>query len=107
VRTSKSSESIEDSNAAETTQSTQHRTFSCNTKWYSHRQHTRSAFLTKIRLQGLEFPAYVLAALTAAGGAIGYVRTKSKPSVIAGTAVGLLCKSPELGFPQPLIAAPR
>jgi uncharacterized membrane protein (UPF0136 family) len=43
--------------------------------------------------QGLELPAYVLAALTAAGGTIGYVRTKSKPSVIAGTAVGLLCKS--------------
>ncbi|KAG7293045.1 hypothetical protein NEMBOFW57_003091 [Staphylotrichum longicolle] len=39
---------------------------------------------------GLEFPAYVLAALTAAGGTIGYVRTKSKPSLIAGTAVGLL-----------------
>ncbi|KAK3900035.1 transmembrane proteins 14C-domain-containing protein [Staphylotrichum tortipilum] len=41
-------------------------------------------------LQGLELPSYVLAALTAAGGAIGYARTKSRPSVIAGTAVGLL-----------------
>lgn len=41
--------------------------------------------------QGLEFPSYILATLTAAGGAIGYARTRSKPSVIAGTAVGLLC----------------
>ncbi|KAJ4297159.1 hypothetical protein N0V88_004077 [Collariella sp. IMI 366227] len=36
---------------------------------------------------GLEFPSYVLATLTAAGGAIGYARTRSKPSVIAGTAL--------------------
>ncbi|KAL2124577.1 hypothetical protein VTJ04DRAFT_942 [Mycothermus thermophilus] len=39
---------------------------------------------------GLELPSYILAALTATGGAAGYVRTRSKPSLIAGTAVGLL-----------------
>ncbi|KAK4193535.1 transmembrane proteins 14C-domain-containing protein [Podospora australis] len=39
---------------------------------------------------GLEVPAYVLSALTAAGGAIGYAKTKSVPSIAAGTAVGLL-----------------
>ncbi|KAK4237149.1 transmembrane protein 14 [Achaetomium macrosporum] len=42
------------------------------------------------RAPGLELPSYILAALTGAGGAIGYARTKSKPSLIAGTAVGLL-----------------
>jgi uncharacterized membrane protein (UPF0136 family) len=41
-------------------------------------------------VQGLELPSYILAALTATGGAIGYAKTKSKPSLIAGTAVGLL-----------------
>ncbi|KAL2271179.1 hypothetical protein VTJ83DRAFT_550 [Remersonia thermophila] len=39
---------------------------------------------------GLELPSYVLAALTATGGAVGFARTRSKPSLIAGTAVGLL-----------------
>ncbi|KAL2154827.1 hypothetical protein VTH82DRAFT_3503 [Thermothelomyces myriococcoides] len=39
---------------------------------------------------GLELPSYVLAALTATGGAVGYARTRSRPSLIAGTAVGLL-----------------
>ncbi|KXX74970.1 Transmembrane protein 14 [Madurella mycetomatis] len=43
-----------------------------------------------VRKSGLELPSYILSALTAAGGAIGYARTKSKPSLIAGTAVGLL-----------------
>lgn len=49
-------------------------------------------------MKGLELPSYVLAALTAAGGAIGYARTGSTPSLVAGTAVGLLCKSPVLFF---------
>ncbi|KAK1834728.1 transmembrane proteins 14C-domain-containing protein [Podospora conica] len=39
---------------------------------------------------GLELPAYVLAALTAGGGIIGFVKTRSKPSIIAGVSVGLL-----------------
>ncbi|KAA8634344.1 hypothetical protein SMACR_04865 [Sordaria macrospora] len=39
---------------------------------------------------GLEVPAYVLSALTVTGGIAGYARTKSKPSIIAGCAVGLL-----------------
>ncbi|EGO53748.1 hypothetical protein NEUTE1DRAFT_97226, partial [Neurospora tetrasperma FGSC 2508] len=39
---------------------------------------------------GLELPAYVLSALTVTGGIAGYARTKSKPSIIAGCAVGLL-----------------
>ncbi|KAK4168536.1 transmembrane proteins 14C-domain-containing protein [Cladorrhinum sp. PSN259] len=39
---------------------------------------------------GLELPAYILSGLTAVGGAIGYARTGSKPSLIAGAAVGLL-----------------
>ncbi|KAG5983713.1 hypothetical protein E4U55_007394 [Claviceps digitariae] len=34
--------------------------------------------------------SYVLAALTAGGGIMGYVKTGSMPSVIAGTAVGAL-----------------
>ncbi|KAK3329350.1 transmembrane proteins 14C-domain-containing protein [Apodospora peruviana] len=39
---------------------------------------------------GLELQSYILAALTATGGIAGYARTKSKPSIIAGCAVGLL-----------------
>jgi uncharacterized membrane protein (UPF0136 family) len=39
---------------------------------------------------GLEVPAYVLALLTSSGGIAGYARTGSKPSIIAGCAVGLL-----------------
>ncbi|OAQ72161.1 hypothetical protein VFPPC_12715 [Pochonia chlamydosporia 170] len=38
----------------------------------------------------LETASYALAALTAGGGIMGYVRTRSLPSVIAGTAVGVL-----------------
>ncbi|KAI2635356.1 transmembrane proteins 14C-domain-containing protein [Xylaria nigripes] len=38
----------------------------------------------------LENIAYVLGALTASGGTIGYLRTGSVPSVIAGVSVGLL-----------------
>ncbi|KJK78865.1 hypothetical protein H634G_05679 [Metarhizium anisopliae BRIP 53293] len=38
----------------------------------------------------LETSSYALAALTAGGGIMGYVRTRSMPSIIAGTAVGVL-----------------
>jgi uncharacterized membrane protein (UPF0136 family) len=44
-------------------------------------------------MQGLEGPSFILAALTASGGIIGYARTGSLPSVIAGCTVGALCKS--------------
>ncbi|KAM4054918.1 transmembrane proteins 14C domain-containing protein [Hirsutella rhossiliensis] len=40
--------------------------------------------------QQLEFSSYVLAALTAGGGIMGYVRTRSVPSLVAGSAVGIL-----------------
>jgi len=39
---------------------------------------------------GLEGPAFILSALTATGGIIGYARTGSLPSVIAGCTVGAL-----------------
>lgn len=39
---------------------------------------------------GLEVPSYVLAALTASGGIVGYARTGSAPSIAAGCLVGLL-----------------
>ncbi|KAM5351710.1 hypothetical protein ACJ41O_004433 [Fusarium nematophilum] len=38
----------------------------------------------------LEYPAFILGAVTAAGGIMGYARTRSTPSIIAGCAVGLL-----------------
>ncbi|KAG6012692.1 hypothetical protein E4U43_007692 [Claviceps pusilla] len=38
----------------------------------------------------LEISSYALAALTAGGGIMGYVKSRSVPSVIAGTAVGVL-----------------
>ncbi|KAG5999303.1 hypothetical protein E4U54_001928 [Claviceps lovelessii] len=38
----------------------------------------------------LETSSYALAALTAGGGIMGYVKSRSVPSVIAGTAVGVL-----------------
>ncbi|AEO53504.1 hypothetical protein MYCTH_2114422 [Thermothelomyces thermophilus ATCC 42464] len=46
--------------------------------------------MAEVALWGLELPSYVLAALTATGGAVGYARTRSRPSLIAGTAVGFL-----------------
>lgn len=39
---------------------------------------------------GLELPAYVLAALTAGGGTMGFAKTGSMPSLIAGCGVGFL-----------------
>lgn len=38
----------------------------------------------------LQTTAYVLGALTASGGIMGYARTRSLPSIIAGCAVGFL-----------------
>ncbi|KAL1891606.1 hypothetical protein Sste5346_007521 [Sporothrix stenoceras] len=38
----------------------------------------------------LDVQSYVLAALTATGGIIGFARTGSVPSVVAGVAVGVL-----------------
>ncbi|RSM13462.1 hypothetical protein CDV31_005882 [Fusarium ambrosium] len=38
----------------------------------------------------LEIPAYVLGAVTASGGIMGYARTGSIPSIVAGCAVGFL-----------------
>lgn len=40
----------------------------------------------------LDTISYILATLTAGGGIMGYARTKSLPSIIAGSAVGILCK---------------
>ncbi|PHH58990.1 hypothetical protein CDD81_3962 [Ophiocordyceps australis] len=40
--------------------------------------------------QQLELSSYVLALLTAGGGIMGYVRTRSVPSLVAGSAVGML-----------------
>ncbi|KYK58177.1 UPF0136 domain protein [Drechmeria coniospora] len=40
--------------------------------------------------QHLEISSFILAALTASGGIMGYVRTKSVPSLVAGSAVGVL-----------------
>ncbi|PWN30064.1 hypothetical protein BDZ90DRAFT_257166 [Jaminaea rosea] len=37
-----------------------------------------------------EHPAYTLAALTSLGGTIGFMRTRSRPSLIAGVGVGLV-----------------
>lgn len=39
---------------------------------------------------GIETPAYILGALTASGGTLGYVRTGSVPSIAAGVTVGAL-----------------
>ncbi|EPE04747.1 hypothetical protein F503_06296 [Ophiostoma piceae UAMH 11346] len=41
-------------------------------------------------VSSLDAQSYILAALTATGGIIGYARTGSVPSVAAGLAVGLL-----------------
>jgi hypothetical protein len=40
--------------------------------------------------KGNETPAYILGALTASGGTLGYVRTGSVPSIAAGLTVGSL-----------------
>ncbi|CAG9970998.1 unnamed protein product [Clonostachys byssicola] len=40
--------------------------------------------------QYLQFSSFVLAVLTAGGGTMGYVKTRSLPSIIAGCSVGFL-----------------
>lgn len=40
----------------------------------------------------LAYTSYVLGALTAGGGIMGYVKARSLPSVLAGCSIGLLCK---------------
>jgi len=39
-----------------------------------------------------EIPAYILGALTAGGGTMGYIRTGSVPSIAAGLTVGILVR---------------
>ncbi|KAH8602562.1 transmembrane proteins 14C-domain-containing protein [Bisporella sp. PMI_857] len=39
---------------------------------------------------GIDTPAFILGALTAGGGTLGYIRTGSIPSVVAGVTVGTL-----------------
>ncbi|KAJ6781172.1 hypothetical protein PWT90_08326 [Aphanocladium album] len=38
----------------------------------------------------LEYTSFILAALTAGGGIMGYAKTRSVPSIVAGCSVGLL-----------------
>ncbi|KAI1118859.1 transmembrane proteins 14C-domain-containing protein [Nemania sp. NC0429] len=51
---------------------------------------TPSAFSNRTARMSLQNIAYLLGALTAGGGTIGYVRTGSVPSIAAGVTVGLL-----------------
>lgn len=44
--------------------------------------------------QSLDYTSFVLAALTAGGGIMGYAKTRSLPSIIAGCSVGALCTIP-------------
>jgi len=39
---------------------------------------------------GIDVPAYILGALTAGGGTLGFIRTGSVPSIAAGLTVGIL-----------------
>lgn len=40
----------------------------------------------------LELPAYIMGAVVAGGGIMGYAKSRSIPSIVAGCTVGLLCK---------------
>lgn len=42
----------------------------------------------------LEYTSFILAALTAGGGIMGFAKTGSLPSIIAGCSVGALCRKP-------------
>lgn len=44
--------------------------------------------------------SYVIAALTAGGGTMGYVKTGSIPSIAAGWTVGVLCMDPKHASPK-------
>ncbi|CVK89431.1 related to UPF0136 domain protein [Fusarium mangiferae] len=46
--------------------------------------------MASVNYHDLELPAYILGALTAGGGIMGYARTRSVPSIVAGCAVGFL-----------------
>ncbi|KAM0347072.1 hypothetical protein ACHAPU_005011 [Fusarium lateritium] len=43
-----------------------------------------------VNYHDLELPTYILGAITAGGGIMGYARSGSIPSIVAGCAVGLL-----------------
>lgn len=51
----------------------------------------------------LDISAFVLAAVTAGGGIMGFAKSGSLPSIIAGGSVGLLCMCP-LELPTALTA---
>ncbi|KAF4344770.1 UPF0136 domain protein [Fusarium beomiforme] len=46
--------------------------------------------MASVNYHDLELPAYILGAVTAGGGIMGYARTRSVPSIVAGCAVGFL-----------------
>jgi uncharacterized membrane protein (UPF0136 family) len=43
--------------------------------------------------EALSTISYVIAAMTAGGGIMGYAKTRSVPSIVAGCTVGFLCKA--------------
>lgn len=45
-----------------------------------------------ITYHDLELPAYIMGAVVAGGGIMGYAKSGSIPSIVAGCTVGLLCK---------------
>lgn len=67
-------------------------------------QHSRSVVLTsssKASNQSLDYTSFFLAALTAGGGIMGYAKTRSLPSIIAGCSVGALCTNPGMRLTNP------
>lgn len=45
-----------------------------------------------VNYHDLELPAYIMGAVVAGGGIMGYAKSRSVPSIVAGCTVGLLCK---------------